>query len=50
MVNIFEIECRGILWTRLKALDGNGKKSRKSRREKTSLYTSVSTKVVLEGW
>ena len=48
MKNIFEIERWGVLWIRLKALDGNGKKSRKSSREKTSLYASVSTTTVLE--
>ena len=49
MINISEIERWGVLWIWLKALGGNGKKSCKSGREKTSLCTSVNTKVVFEG-
>ena len=44
MINIFEIERQGV---RLKALNRDGNKNCKSSRKKTSLYTTVSIKVVV---
>jgi hypothetical protein len=49
MIDISKIERGGVLWILLKTLDGYGEKSRKSGREKTSLFVSVSTEMALEG-
>ena len=40
MINISEIERRGVLWILLEARNGDGKKSSKCGRKKASLYNS----------
>lgn len=48
MIDISKLERRNVLWILLKASDGNGEKSGKSGREKTSLFASVSTEMALK--